>query len=135
MQAHNKLAGYRILLIDDNPDHQEILEFNLREIPGFDCPITKATSFEEGMKAFEANTYDLVFLDMNLPDSMVDQTVPDFLAKRPYPAPIIVMSSLQQRIMLKGLPNESTIFHLSKVDLNPEALLSVIEQAFESIEE
>ncbi|MEM9444388.1 MAG: response regulator [Verrucomicrobiota bacterium] len=130
----SSLSNLQVLIIDDNPDHQEILEYNLNKIPDFHAQITKTLNLAEGLKAFKEKQFDLVFLDMNLPDSSVDQTVPKFLEKRSHSVPIIVMSSLHQNIMLRGIPIEASTFHLSKTDLSPEILQSVLEQAIESTE-
>jgi DNA-binding response OmpR family regulator len=57
------LDGKRILLVDDEPDVLTVLEQEIKDsCPN--CQIDKATTYEKGAESINANTYDLVVLDI-----------------------------------------------------------------------
>jgi DNA-binding response OmpR family regulator len=59
MEPSKILKGKKILIVDDEPDVLEIL-IELLDI----CRIDKASSFEEGKKLLESQTYDIAILDI-----------------------------------------------------------------------
>jgi DNA-binding NtrC family response regulator len=61
--SESVLNGKRILAVDDEPDVLEFLEEEVSEVAP-KCKIDKATTYEEAAKLLEANTYDLVVLDI-----------------------------------------------------------------------
>ena len=59
----------RVLLIEDNPgDARLVLEY-LRERFGDDCALQEAGSLQAGLKHLQATSFDVVLLDLGLPDS------------------------------------------------------------------
>ena len=59
-----KYDGYRLLLVEDNDINQEIATAVLEGM-GFSVDI--AANGKEGVAAFEANRYDLIFMDIRMP--------------------------------------------------------------------
>jgi DNA-binding response OmpR family regulator len=57
------LDGKRILIVDDEPDVLTLLEQEIEEV-GPNCRVDKATTYEKGAELINANTYDLVVLDI-----------------------------------------------------------------------
>ena len=57
-------TGFHLLLVEDNPLNQEIGKAVLEEM-GF--KVTLADNGEEGVKAFKAARYDLIFMDIRMP--------------------------------------------------------------------
>jgi len=55
----------QILLVEDHPDRAEVMSRILRS-KGFECEI--AADCKGGMSAFKAGHFDLVVLDIKLPD-------------------------------------------------------------------
>ena len=57
------LDGKRILAVDDEPDVLAVLEQEIKDsCPN--CQVDKATTYEKGAELINANTYDLVILDI-----------------------------------------------------------------------
>ncbi|MGD0237067.1 MAG: response regulator [Syntrophorhabdales bacterium] len=57
------LDGKRILTVDDEPDELTVLEQEIKDsCPN--CQVDKATTYEKGAELINANTYDLVILDI-----------------------------------------------------------------------
>ena len=57
------LNGKRILAVDDEPEVLTVLEQEIKDsYPN--CQVDKATTYEKGAELINANTYDLVILDI-----------------------------------------------------------------------
>jgi DNA-binding response OmpR family regulator len=57
------LDGKRILIVDDEPDVLTVLEMEIEDACP-NCRVDKATTYEKGAELINANTYDLVVLDI-----------------------------------------------------------------------
>jgi len=57
------LDGKRILAVDDEPDVLVVLEQEIKDSCQ-NCQIDKATTYEKGAELINANTYDIVILDI-----------------------------------------------------------------------
>jgi DNA-binding response OmpR family regulator len=57
------LDGKKILAVDDEPDVLAVLEQEIKDsCPN--CQVEKATTYEKGAELINANTYDIVILDI-----------------------------------------------------------------------
>ena len=79
------------LVIEDNPDHAELITRYIEGIGDFLEPQVSST-LESGLTNFRDQSFDIVFLDLTLPDCDQQDTVA-FLRKR-YHGPVIVLTSL-----------------------------------------
>lgn len=57
------LDGKRILAVDDEPDILVVLEQEIKDAYP-NCQVDKATTYEKGAELINANTYDIVILDI-----------------------------------------------------------------------
>jgi DNA-binding response OmpR family regulator len=57
------LDGKRILAVDDEPDVLAVLEQEIKD-SCLNCKFDKATTYEKGAELINANTYDIVILDI-----------------------------------------------------------------------
>jgi DNA-binding response OmpR family regulator len=57
------LDGKRMLAVDDEPDVLALLEQEIKDACP-NCQVDKATTYEKGAELINANTYDLVILDI-----------------------------------------------------------------------
>lgn len=64
MLINNKMKNTKILVVDDEPDILELLEYNLRK-EGFD--VVTASNGEDGIKTAEKEEPDLIILDIMMP--------------------------------------------------------------------
>ncbi len=83
----------RVLLVEDSPDHAELIRTKLMRSKRIRTLIDHADRLEKGLQMLENNTYDVVLLDFSLPDSFGIDTFQRAheVAKR---IPIIVLTSL-----------------------------------------
>jgi signal transduction histidine kinase len=64
----SEIGEMRILLVEDSPSDAMLLQAELREVaPG--CVVERASSLETARSALMAGAYDIVLLDLGLPDS------------------------------------------------------------------
>lgn len=83
------MQTYRLLIIEDNPDHLELLQLSLERIEELLCD--SADSLQDTEEKLSRNSYDLVLADMNLPDG----NILDFMQRsqeEPKP-PYIIMTA------------------------------------------
>ena len=75
----------RALLIEDNPGDVRLIQEMLDEAAPTGCQVTVFDRLAEGQAALEAGGYDVVLLDLTLPDSVGLETlqslVPEFARK------------------------------------------------------
>jgi signal transduction histidine kinase len=83
----------RVLLIEDNlGDARLVLEL-LKDVGGSLYEVTDAGSLKVGIRHLKATNYDVVLLDLSLPDGFGIETVGRLLAKAPA-VPIVVLTGL-----------------------------------------
>src|SRR5689334_1687714 len=82
-----------ILLIEDNPGDARLLDVYLRE--SFEHVFTLLTTdyLSKGLKLLESNNFNVIILDLSLPDSNGLETFQKIYAKVPE-TPIIVLTGL-----------------------------------------
>ncbi|WP_078380452.1 ATP-binding protein [Sutcliffiella halmapala] len=59
-------ANYRILYVEDNPANIQLMQYLFKPVKGINLHIEN--DGKSGLKAFKQNTFDLILLDLNLPD-------------------------------------------------------------------
>lgn len=67
MPAVNALN--HVLLIEDNPGDARLVAEYLRERFGDDCALIEANTLATGLQCLQASAYDVILLDLGLPDS------------------------------------------------------------------
>src|SRR5580692_11585961 len=81
----------RLLLVEDNPGDAQLLTEELLSLPSQYFEITHVESFSEALKRLRLPAYDIVFLDLNLPDSFGLETLERFQGQ-PHHLPVIVLT-------------------------------------------
>ncbi len=84
----------RVLLIEDNPADARLVEIFLRESTMLDCQITRADELQSGLEHLEESEFDVILLDLTLPDSQGFSTVKTMIEEFPEYT-IIVMTGLE----------------------------------------
>ena len=85
--------GYSVLIIEDNPWDQLLLEESLKSTSLLIDHITTADTIKEAMRLLEQHSFSIIFLDLFLPDSSGLETVTQ-LVKLYSKTPIIISSGL-----------------------------------------
>lgn len=83
-----------ILHVEDEADHQQLFARILRKTTKpWTVDLEQADSLEEALEKFDNKEYDLIFLDLNLPDSGMEDTLNKNLQKFSETA-VVVLTSL-----------------------------------------
>ena len=82
-----------VLIIDDDPDDIIILSQALKKSKNLKYSISSSGSLHEGLEVVKKRKFDLVILDLNLPDSKGYDTFKTFNEKH-FGIPVVVMTGL-----------------------------------------
>lgn len=82
----------RILMIEDSEENSLIKDEWLSEFGKANCSTSSVSSFKEGLRKIESENFDLVFLDLDLGDSVGVTRMVD-IVHRTKDIPILVCSS------------------------------------------
>jgi len=96
----------KILIIDDNPADREFYKKHIKECKIFkDVEIEECGSLSTAFQSFSKNDFDLIILDLGLPESDGIQTITDTykeLNKKETIPPVIVLTGLEDRTHIIG---------------------------------
>ena len=121
------MPGEKILLVDDDQDFAQLLEFDLRK-KGYN--VARAGNGEEGLEKVKTENPALIILDIKMP-KMDGYTFVRRLKKEPDSKgiPVIVLTSYEPMKDMFQLEGVSDYFVKSA---NMEALLKVVEKYLKS---
>lgn len=88
----------KILLIEDNPGDARLVEILLEETDFLECQIVNKQSLTEGIEALHKEEYDIVLLDLTLPDSRGFETLERLIKAHP-DVNVIVMTGLSDKVL------------------------------------
>jgi len=86
-------SPHRILLVEDNPGDARLLRETLADAAGPDLEIVAVETLGAALEAVKAASYDLLLVDLSLPDSQGLATV-DQLYHAALDTPVVVMTGL-----------------------------------------
>jgi diguanylate cyclase (GGDEF)-like protein/PAS domain S-box-containing protein len=119
----------RVLLVEDNPGDARLLEFMLMEaLP--DYTLAKASSLKEAIANIRAQDFDLILLDLSLPDSESKRTFWQVYAEAPTVA-IVVMTGLDDEAFASELVQAGAQDFLVKGSVDARWLARAMRYAIE----
>ncbi len=86
----------KVLLIEDNPGDARLVELLLAESDLIECEIHTCSDLSSGIVTLQAQTFDVVLLDLTLPDSRGFETLEKLFAQVP-DANVIVLTGLTNK--------------------------------------
>jgi len=110
-----------ILLIEDNTQDIRLINEMLKEIRSFNYNLVSAATLKEGFEQIQKNNFDIILLDLNLPDSTGQQTfqkVMDLCKEIPV---VLVTGNEDQELSVK-LIMEGAQDYITKQSLNSSSL-------------
>ncbi|UII26465.1 response regulator [Fulvivirga maritima] len=113
----------QILVVDDEVEICLLLSGMLKKL-GFQT--TYAHSVEEGAKKIKANKYDLVFLDLNLPDGLGFHLIPKVLEENK-DSKVIIISAYDGNIERQRATAEGADFFIPK-PFNKKMIMDALEE-------
>jgi DNA-binding response OmpR family regulator len=123
-----KKQPIKILLVEDNPgDARSILEMlNENDNPHYD--IYQTSRLDDGIKILVKDHFDLILLDLCLPDSDGMDTF-NIMKYNAHDLPIIVLTGLKEDIFAVSAVGKGAKDYLVKDEINSKLLENSIENA------
>lgn len=128
MQNNSELS-LRILIIEDNPGDIIIIR-EILKASGARFVLSNATSLRESVELLASNPYDVIILDLGLPDSIGLKTLKEVLNFEVIP-PVIVMTGLDDEEIALASLREGAQDYLVKSRLDSENILRSIKYSIE----
>lgn len=120
----------KILLIEDNSDHCELITECCAQAFGNHCDISIYGKLYPGLEALNRENFDVALIDLTLPDSPAYKTE-SVLKELTIPIPIIVLTSLNDEELGQQLISDGVQDFLPKDSLNTALLHRMINYAVE----
>ncbi len=122
--------GLKILLVEDDQEFADILRIRLSKETNPPLEITCAPTLQQALEALNETTWDLVLLDLMLPDSSGIQTFTTFHAQARH-TPIVIMSGLDSDSLAIDAVRKGAEDYLVKGELNSRLLLRILHHAID----
>lgn len=113
----------RVLLLEDNPDDQILIERCLREIPGVQFTIQATSRVADAGSALMEGTFDVILCDMRLPDGTALDLLEGESSDVP---PVVVLTGLVDEESAIRTVSAGAQDYLFKTELQPRHLWNAI---------
>jgi signal transduction histidine kinase len=123
-------GGTRILLVEDNVDDADLVSALLTRSSKLTVRITRATRLSEALERLGKELFDLVLLDLGLPDSFGLDTFTGVHTAFP-DVPVIVLTGLDDEATAFDAVQRGAQDYLDKGGLNSDLLLKAVRYALE----
>ena len=120
----------RLLLVEDCPDHADLIRAKLGRSQRLKVEITHVDRLEKGLAKLKAGVFDIVLLDFSLPDSFGLETFRRANEAAPR-TPIIVLTSLDDNDLAVQAVREGAQDYLIKREADTRLLVRSILYAME----
>lgn len=120
----------KILLVEDNPGDTRLIQEMLSEADTVQFEMVHAESLAEALKCLSEDTFDVVLLDLGLPDSQGIDTFNRVYAKVPV-LPIVILTGLSDEAFAITAMRHGAQDYLSKNDVESNLLSRVMRFAVE----
>jgi PAS domain S-box-containing protein len=120
----------RVLLIEDDQDDAFILCQALADVHNYYFEVTHSLLLMEGLVQLARSTYDVILLDMVLPDSLGIESLQTVRARAPR-APVIVLSGLDDAEFAFKAVKLGAQDYLVKGKSSPELIAKTIQYSIE----
>jgi serine phosphatase RsbU (regulator of sigma subunit) len=117
-----------VLLVEDNPGDARLIEDMLARAPGNRPELTHAVRLVQALALLEEKRFDLVLLDLSLPDSRHLDTCRALRARHPN-TPVVVLTGLDDRALAMQAVREGAHEYLVKGEVTDENLVRVLHKA------
>jgi PAS domain S-box-containing protein len=120
----------KVLLVEDNPGDVVIIQEMFKEIYGVDFKVTPSNDLLTGIKLLNKNDFDILLLDLNLPDSHGIETFRNMNQSAP-DLPIIILTGFSDEELAISSVGEGAQDYLVKGQIDSPLLARSIKYAIE----
>jgi diguanylate cyclase (GGDEF)-like protein len=118
-------SRYKVLLVEDNDDHAHLAINYLSMVETITLETERASDLKDAIECCQEEDYDIVLLDLMLPDSGGLDTFKRFHARYPQ-LPVVVVSDLNDEALAINAVGSGAQDYLLKGDINPTLLTRAI---------
>lgn len=122
--------GLKILLVEDDQEFADILKIRLGKETSPPLEITCLPTLQQAIEALTETTWDLILLDLMLPDSSGIQTF-SALRSQARHTPIVIMSGLDSDSLAIDAVRKGAEDYLVKGELDSRLLLRILHHAID----
>jgi len=122
--------GMKILLVEDNPGDARLVSEMLRECVTLSFRITHAVRIDEALKILKGEKFNVVLLDLNLPDSRGLDSIEKITAQEPT-VPVIIFTGVNNETLGIQAMRKHAGDYLVKGQINSNILVRSIRYAIE----
>lgn len=120
----------RILLIEDNPGDVRFIQGSLSEVDNFRFSLDYVSELKKGLELFDEKDFDVVLLDLALPDSMGLKTLAKTQDKVPDMPIVILTGNNDEEVILKAVQSGAQDY-LIKGKTNSTLLIRSMQYAIQ----
>ena len=120
----------QVLLVEDNPSQALLLEEGLKDVTSVDVDLHHVALLREAIQRLQERAFDVVLLDLSLPDSSGLDTVARIHAAAPQTA-IVVLTTLSDEALGLEAVREGAQDYLVKGETDHRALVRAMRHAIE----
>src|SRR5665647_700794 len=115
------MRAITILLIEDNLPDVRLIREMLKDVSNFKSNLIPVVTLKDGCEQIQKNNFDIILLDLNLPDSIGRQTFQKVIGCSKE-IPIILITGIKDIELPLKLIKEGAQDYLTKQSLNPDLL-------------
>lgn len=120
----------KILLIEDNPGDVRLILEMLKGASGYQSELVDVANLEDGLKHLSEETFDVVLLDLGLPDSQGLETLNKINEQVPE-VPIVILTGLADEVVTADALHKGAQDYLVKGEAGGDLLIRAIRYAIE----
>ncbi len=124
------LEGVRVLLVEDNPADARYLREEITEVGAGSVRLTHVTRLEDAIRRLDSEEFDVVLLDLSLPDEQGLETLVRAHASAPS-VPIVVLTGMDDEALAVKAVREGAQDYLVKGQTDGNLLVRAMRYATE----
>ena len=123
-------SSVKILLIEDNPAEARLLQELLKQAQSKEFSLFHVKRLQAALKELHQDSYDVILLDLTLPDSQGLSSLPQLINHAPS-LPIVVLTNLNDEDLAIEAVRQGAQDYLVKRQVNVEVLVRSVNYAIE----
>ncbi|QSJ20154.1 hybrid sensor histidine kinase/response regulator [Nostoc sp. UHCC 0702] len=123
-------SSVKILLIEDNPAEARLLQELLKQAQSKEFSLVHVKRLQAALKELHQDSYDVILLDLTLPDSQGLSSLPQLINHAPS-LPIVVLTNLNDEDLAIEAVRQGAQDYLVKRQVNVEVLVRSVNYAIE----
>jgi|GEM_PF-1158288 len=129
-----QIADLRVLILDDDQDHAELLILALRKFDELNLQIKACFTTDDAWEALQRSSFDLIFVDYRLADTTGEKFI-ERLREAGIRTPVIGITAVGDQYAAAAITRAGAEQFLLKDDIQTSRLREAIDAAIESADE